>query len=95
MQVTNHPEYSENELKNNIVYNIIAGVEILDDMFERKDLPQINDMDRDVLEHWYFALMAYNGIKPVNSPVVQSSGERNADAYQEQVYDIIDEVSSL
>ena len=90
MQVTNHPKYDEDELKNNIVYNIIAGVEILDEMFERKDLPQINDMDRDVLEHWYFAIMAYNGTKPRNSPVERDSEERNVTAYQEEVYDIID-----
>ena len=95
MQVTNHPEYSEDELKNNIVYNIIAGVEILDKMFDRNDLPQINDMDRDVLEHWYFALMAYNGTKPVNSPVEKSTEARNAKAYQEEVYDIIDEYHDI
>ena len=39
--------------------------------------------------------MAYNGTKPVNSPVVQSSKERNADAYQEKVYDIIDKYHDI
>lgn len=33
--------------------------------------------------------MAYNGIKPVNSPIVQRTGARNTNAYQEKVYKII------
>lgn len=89
MQITNHPNYDTEKLKNDIIYNITAGVEILDYMFERTDLPTINNKDRHVLEHWYFAIMAYNGIKPVNSPVVQATGEKNSNAYQEKVYQII------
>jgi SOS response regulatory protein OraA/RecX len=30
--------------------------------------------------------MAYYGTKPVNSPLKQETGERNKDAYQEQVF---------
>ncbi|MET3683072.1 hypothetical protein ABID56_001162 [Alkalibacillus flavidus] len=85
MQVTNKSEYNNEKLKNNIPYNIKAGVEILKSMFERSDLPQINQMNPQFLENWYFAIMAYNGTKPVNSPVVQATGERNTDAYQEKV----------
>ncbi len=91
MQITNQSNYDENLLKNDIVYNIRAGVETLDYMFERNDLPTIGNGDRDVLEHWYFALMAYNGTKPVNSPVVQATGERNTDAYQEKITNIIED----
>lgn len=89
MQITNQAGYYQDRLKSDIVYNIHAGVEILDDMFKRKDLPSINSGERDVLEHWYFAIMAYNGTKPVNSPIVQSTGERNANAYQERILRII------
>ena len=89
MQITNQAGYDQERLKSDIVYNIHAGVEILDNMFKRKDFPSINRGDRDVLEHWYFAIMAYNGTKPVNSPIVQSTGERNVNAYQEKIIKII------
>lgn len=89
MQITNQADYDIDRLKNDIAYNIEAGVQILDRMFERTDLPSINGKDRDVLEHWYFAIMAYNGIKPVNSPIKQETGERNVDAYQEEIYRIM------
>ena len=94
MQVTNQSGYNVDDLKNDIVYNIEAGVQILDKMFERSDLPSINSKDnskeRDVLEYWYFAIMAYNGTKPVNSPIVQDDGSRNLEAYQEEVYSYLD-----
>lgn len=90
MQITLYQDYDIEKLKNDIVYNIQAGVEMLDSMFkDRRDLPTINDGDRNYLEHWYFAILAYNGTKPVNSPIVQSTGERNRDAYQEKVYQVI------
>ncbi|WP_408008443.1 S-layer homology domain-containing protein [Pseudalkalibacillus sp. A8] len=91
MQITNQSGYEEDLLKNDIIYNIRAGVETLDYMFDRTDLPTIGNGERDVLEHWYFALMAYNGTKPVNSPVVQATGERNTDAYQEKIIRIIED----
>ncbi|WP_085991040.1 S-layer homology domain-containing protein [Oceanobacillus senegalensis] len=90
MQITNQSGYDQERLKTDLVYNIQAGVEILNHMFERNDLPTINDGERDVIENWYFAIMAYNGTKPVNSPIVQATGERNTDAYQEQVFSKID-----
>ena len=85
MQITNRSGYDQDKLKSDILYNIKAGVETLDDMFKRTDLPSINGGERDVLEHWYFAIMAYNGVKPVNSPIVQATGKRNANAYQEKI----------
>lgn len=90
MQITNQSKYDDQRLKDDIVYNIQAGVEILDSMFKRTDLPSINNKDRDVLENWYFAIMAYNGTKPVNSPIVQATGERNHNAYQEKIIDLIE-----
>ncbi len=95
MQITNKANYDEDKLKNDIVYNIEKGVEILDSMFRRNDLPTINAGDRDVIEHWYFAVMAYNGTKPVNSPIVKSTGERNTEAYQEEVFKIVKDYGLL
>ncbi|MEK3765817.1 SH3 domain-containing protein [Solibacillus sp. FSL K6-4121] len=89
MQITNQARYDQEKLKTDLVYNIQAGVETLDKMFNRKDLPGINSGEREVLEHWYFAIMAYNGTKPVNSPIVQATGERNVNAYQEKILEIV------
>lgn len=94
MQVTNKPLLDEKRLKHDLPYNIEAGVQVLDEMFERNDLPSINGMERNVIEHWYFAVMAYNGIKPVNSPI-KRDGDYNPDAYQEQVFRNIDDYSGL
>lgn len=95
MQITNQAGYDQDRLKNDVAYNIQAGVEILNNMFKRSDLPTINRGERDILENWYFAIMAYNGIKPVNSPIVQATGERNVDAYQEKIIKKIEDYSLL
>ncbi|MFJ7913694.1 MULTISPECIES: SH3 domain-containing protein [unclassified Lysinibacillus] len=95
MQITNQAGYDQDRLKSDIVYNIQAGVKTLDNMFKRKDLPSINGGERDVLEHWYFAIMAYNGTKPVNSPIVQATDERNANAYQERILRIIEKLELI
>ncbi|MDN4605944.1 S-layer homology domain-containing protein [Sporosarcina highlanderae] len=86
MQLTNRTEFDTERLKYDIAYNIEAGIKVLSDNFKRTDLPIIGTNDRNVLEHWYFAVMAYNGTKPKNSPFKQATGERNPTAYQEQVY---------
>ncbi|MGD6894463.1 S-layer homology domain-containing protein [Bacillus infantis] len=92
MQVTNQANYDSERLKTDVLYNIQAGTEILDRMFERSDLPEINGGERDYLENWYFAIMAYNGIKPVNSPIIQATGQPNREAYQEKIMRIIEEL---
>nr|WP_285847073.1 S-layer homology domain-containing protein [Sporosarcina luteola] len=86
MQITNRAEFDTERLKYDIEYNIEAGLKVLADNFKRSDLPKIGTNDRHVLEHWYFAVMAYNGTKPMNSPFYQATGERNLNAYQEKVY---------
>ncbi|MFZ0370221.1 MAG: S-layer homology domain-containing protein [Halobacillus sp.] len=97
MQVTQKNTYDDSRLKQDIVYNIEAGVEILNKMYDRNDLPSINKSEgsvnayqRNYIENWYFAVMAYNGIKPVNSPVLQENGDENKEAYQEEVFEIIE-----
>ncbi|WP_339251838.1 S-layer homology domain-containing protein [Sporosarcina sp. FSL W8-0480] len=86
MQLTNRTEFDTERLKYDIAYNIEAGIKVLSENFKRSDLPAIGTNDRRVLEHWYFAVMAYNGTKPKNSPFYQETGERNPTAYQERVY---------
>ena len=71
MQITNKDNYDQEKLKYDIYYNINAGIEILNSMYDRKDLPKIKGAGREVIENWYFPVMAYNGTKPVNSPLVQ------------------------
>jgi hypothetical protein len=76
-------------------YNIQVGVEILSSMYDRKDLPKIKGAGPEVIENWYFPVMAYNGIKPVNSPLYQSNGLKNIEAYQEKVFALIEKDSYL
>lgn len=95
MQITWTGGFDVEKLKNDLVYNIEAGVQILNDNFQRKDLPKINDGSRNVIEHWYFAILGYNGIKPMNSPVLQNDGSLNVNAYQEKIFEIIRKQSLL
>ncbi|QSX21714.1 transglycosylase SLT domain-containing protein [Priestia megaterium] len=90
MQITNHSTYDQERLKYDIYYNIQAGVQILSNMYSRTDLPKIKGAGRETIENWYFPVMAYNGIKPVNSPLYQFTGERNTEAYQEKVFALIE-----
>ncbi|MFJ9383511.1 immunoglobulin-like domain-containing protein [Peribacillus sp. NPDC101481] len=95
MQLTNKTGYDQKKLENDIVYNIEAGVEVLSGMYSRSDLPKIKGAGRRVIENWYFPVMAYNGTKPVNSPLYQENGQRNASAYQEEVFAEIEKQSYL
>jgi len=64
-------------------------------MYRRTDLPKINEARPEVIESWYFPVMAYNGTKPVNSPLYKSNGKKNTSAYQEEVFSHIEEHSFL
>jgi hypothetical protein len=85
MQITNSPDYESERLKSDISYNIEYGAQILSSKYRGK-LPKINGMGQQVLENWYFPVMAYNGIKPVNSPLIKETGKKNEAAYQEKVF---------
>ncbi|WP_081108885.1 immunoglobulin-like domain-containing protein [Peribacillus simplex] len=95
MQLTNKSGYDQKKLESDIVYNIEAGVEVLSGMYSRRDLPKIKGAGRKVIENWYFPVMAYNGTKPVNSPLYQENGKRNANAYQEEVFSELENQSFL
>lgn len=93
MQITfydkSDKEYEE-KLKNDVAFNIEEGIKRLaNNFYKRSDLPKINDHSPEKLESWYFAIMAYNGIKPTNSPFIKYDNQgvrRNNKAYQELVY---------
>lgn len=89
MQITSTEGYDVDQLKFDINYNISAGVEMLKNKLNLKVLPTVGNNDPEVLQSWYFAVMAYNGAVAENSPVFKTTGERNPNAYQEGVFDII------
>ena len=98
MQITDHAnQYDEERLKYDIEYNIRIGVNILNEKFAYSgiEIPMLNDGNRDTIENWYFAIMAYNGIKQVNSPLIRATGERNYDSYQDRVFKRIGKSSDL
>ncbi len=95
MQITNTAGYDVDKLKYDLPYNIKAGIEFLVNNFKRGDLPKINDHDPANLESWYFAIMAYNGTVPANSPFYQETGEINYNAYQEKVYKKLSEFGAV
>jgi putative cell wall-binding protein len=91
MQVTdpeNEYDLDEERLHSDIAYNIAAGVTILNDKFGYSGsvIPVLNDGDRDKLENWYFAVMAYNGLVQDNSPRLKKDGSRNTNTYQDKVF---------
>lgn len=94
MQITNKLNFDQERLKTDVYYNIEKGVEVLAYMYTRKDLPKITDTSRRDIESWYFAVMAYNGTKPINSPI-NKKGELNLRAYQEKVFANIENDSLL
>lgn len=95
MQITNQSAYDQERLKYDVTYNIQAGVEILKSMYQRNDLPKIKGAGPEFIESWYFPVMAYNGIKPANSPIYKSNGLKNSEAYQEKVFSFIEKDSYL
>lgn len=87
MQVHNKYGWFDNEkLKYDIDYNIEAGADVLlrkwDTALEK--LPQIGDMNPNVLENWYFAIWAYNGWSKSNNP---NTGLKKQ-TYQNLIYSI-------
>lgn len=86
MQITDTYGFDVERLKYDVAYNIEAGIEFLVKNFKRSDLPKFVNHNPAYLEHWYFAVMAYNGTKPLNSPFYKATGKPNPTAYQEKVY---------
>lgn len=73
MQITD-TTLSDAEIKKlmtDIDYNLQKGINILLEKWNygNKRIPSLNNNDRELLENWYFAIMAYNGISKRNDPL--------------------------
>ncbi|TRM10638.1 hypothetical protein FH966_02260 [Lentibacillus cibarius] len=89
MQVTPdsiHMDVDEEKLKTDLDYNIEMGAQVLLNKWELDFLPTMNEHDKSVLEDWYFALAAYNGLSKANDPNIHPD-----DAYQEKIYQRIEQ----
>ncbi len=85
MQINNiYGWFDKERLKYDIDYNIDAGADVLLRKWDTAvdTLPQIGDMNPNVLENWYFAIWAYNGWSKSNNP---NTGLKKQ-AYQDLVY---------
>ncbi len=79
--------YNLEKLRKDPVYNIEAGGadHLLSKWKMANDkMAQIGNMDPNILEHWYFALWAYNGLLDRNNPNVNTKTK----TYQDKIYDV-------
>jgi S-layer homology domain/Transglycosylase SLT domain len=68
-------------------YNIDIGAQILKEKWNWAGtrIPKINDQNPDIIENWYFAVMAYNGLSKRNDPNLPHDQK----TYQDRVFDVI------
>lgn len=66
MQINSSGRSDIDRLMTDIDYNIETGAKMLDGKW--KLAPGIGDRDRNVLENWYYAIWAYNGLSSTNNP---------------------------
>ncbi|WP_121663659.1 transglycosylase SLT domain-containing protein [Metabacillus litoralis] len=76
-------QISKERLLTDTEYNIKIGAQILNEKWGYNFIPKINDHDRSKIEHWYFAVWAYNGLSKRNDP------NEHAEPYQEKVFDYL------
>jgi putative cell wall-binding protein len=85
----------EHRLKYDIEFNINEGLKILVGKWNYANsssliIPKINEYDRSILEHWYFAILAYNGISKVNDPTITNRSPLwPAEPYQDTILNIV------
>ncbi len=95
MQITEPNMTAEREirLKEDIRYNIQEGLRILKDKWSYSNwgrIPKINGNDMNVMEDWYFAIMAYNGISRRNDPQYYPNN-----TYQDVIYRHIERYTQM
>lgn len=101
MQISNHMDMEEGKekeeyiekLKTDMRFNIQEGIRILKDKWDYHKnnlIPTVNDNDPMVVENWYFAILAYNGLLPRNNPL-----DNAYTAYQEEVFERMEDYSLL
>lgn len=81
--------YDRERLRYDIEYNIEAGARVLLGKWQSavRKLPQIGNMDPNIIENWYFALWAYNGWASSNNP---NTGKKSQ-TYQEMIQKVCKE----
>ncbi len=93
MQVTNTTlDVDQEKLAIDTAYNIEIGAKILKNkwglQFEGR-IPSINDANPTIIENWYFAIMAYNGLSARNDP------NKYENTYQERIYQTVENYSQI
>ncbi|MFC0525276.1 cell wall-binding repeat-containing protein [Pontibacillus salicampi] len=92
------------KLKDNIRFNIQEGIKILENKWDyyrysssssnnNPYIPKVNDGNPDYIEHWYFAIMAYNGLLDRNDPIKNPFSPYGA--YQEEIFEKIEDYSLI
>jgi hypothetical protein len=85
MQInTVHTNFDSHQILYDVTYNIEAGADILLSKWLDSRTPVVGSRDPNILEHWYFALWAYNGWLSRNNPNLHGEG-----TYQDKVFDLI------
>ncbi|MFT4414446.1 hypothetical protein ACLM5H_11355 [Fredinandcohnia humi] len=93
MQVTNPgPGIDVERLKYDTIYNIQVGADILLSKWRYggSRTPTVNNNDPRIIENWYFAIMAYNGLSTRNDPTVPTNSP-----YQVKVYAKMDQYAGV
>ncbi|WP_144553828.1 Ig-like domain-containing protein [Peribacillus simplex] len=89
MQITDSVKELENMLQENVdvekikydtAYNIEIGAKVLNAKRNYGHIPRINNGNSHILENWYFAIIAYNGLSKLNDPNLSYK------TYQDQVW---------
>ncbi|MFC0187326.1 S-layer homology domain-containing protein [Fictibacillus aquaticus] len=80
----------EERLKTDIEFNINEGIKILKEKWNSTYVPWINDHSPEEIDHWYFAILAYNGYSKKNDPRLTAEQRTllkyPKEAYQDTIY---------
>ncbi|MGE8080435.1 S-layer homology domain-containing protein [Peribacillus loiseleuriae] len=82
---------NKENVKWDIGYNIEIGANILLEKWNLSYLPKVNKHEKDKIEDWYFAILAYNGASKRNDPTITQVKK----PYQEKVFDTIRQYSLM
>ncbi|GLB58998.1 hypothetical protein NCCP133_11310 [Cytobacillus sp. NCCP-133] len=80
---------SKEKLITDTAYNVEIGARILKEKWNWTFIPRINEHNSKKIEHWYFAIMAYNGLSMRNDP----NNEQGKVPYQEKIFKMIEDSS--
>ncbi|MGD6968096.1 cell wall-binding repeat-containing protein [Rossellomorea vietnamensis] len=86
--------FDEERLETDDAYNTDAAIELLNERWERGlngELPRFKGANRQILEHWYFVILAYDGVSAGNYPIEMIEGKAypNSKSYQSDIYKLM------